>query len=246
MSFFERLPGDILLHDLLPQLALSDLLHLCKSNRQLNQICHSEKLWELKLKHDFPHINIIPPNWRDLYFSVKSGVYTAYPDAPPKVANLNWRQYHKLLKCARIYPTIHSKCSGPYRITDDWDPETYVGFMFIVPTITTFGMLITQINNSLTLHQLPFDHYNIVFSQEFIMAVINGKFYSSISTTKFRANTNYVFGPVTIHPLRLPRGGTLARYQSSLYSYDTNEVIFPVCDYLAGNRFQACYNPERD
>ncbi len=78
---------------------------------------------------------------------MESGVYTHYRDTPPKPININWRQYVKLLRCSYIYPVT-------YLIDQDNYNTKEIGWVFIIPTITTFSFLIQQINNLLSKNQI--------------------------------------------------------------------------------------------
>ena len=177
MEQFERIPVELLINEILPQMRLGDLLNLCQTDKYINQLCRNEKVWQLKLQHDFPNISHDhSDNWRDLYFYLESGVYTDYPDAPPKPNNISWRQYHRLLSCSYIHPIKYVGLKFP---------GTNLGYVFIIPTITTFKSFLTQINNLLMKNKLDYNYYNIRINDEFTIFNLNGSIYSPITSDQF-------------------------------------------------------------
>ena len=218
---FEQLPTDLLIYDILPKTPLPALLRLCQTDKNINQLCRNEKMWQLKLQYDFP--NIIPTNvnnWRDFYFQVESSVYTDFPDAPPKPINISWRQYHRLLRCSYIYPVNYRGNTIPY-------PGKHIGFLFIIPTITTFRSLITSIETLLSNNKVDIKHYFIDFINQISTIYIDGQLYSGVDSDQFQQQID--FGteyPILIRPLHVEFTRSLVLNQ---VPFNLNTIIVPKC-----------------
>ena len=54
LSYIDSLPRDIQF-ELLSQLSISELHAFCSTNKHLQSLCQNDRLWEQKVKKDFPH-----------------------------------------------------------------------------------------------------------------------------------------------------------------------------------------------
>lgn len=225
MEQFEQIPIDVLIYDILPRTPLSELMRLCRTNKYINNLCQNEQLWKQKLVYDFPHVdvpNTVSNGWKDFYFYIESGVYEHYPQAPSKPNNITWRQYYQLLLYSYIYPLIYRGSEIPY-------PGKKIGYIFIIPTLTTFKSLLLQINNLLINNNINIDDYYINFTDLFTSGAINGNFYSQISLDEFRTAIDTFDIEIKIRPPR-QEYNILNAFRANPIPYDLHIIILPNYD----------------
>lgn len=67
VTYLNKLPRDIN-NELLKQLSYPEIINLCKTNKQWNNICKDEKVWQILSNRDFPKLRpIFGGSFRKLY-----------------------------------------------------------------------------------------------------------------------------------------------------------------------------------
>lgn len=185
----KQIPTDVLLYDILPSLSYSDLISLCQSNRDINQLCQNEKLWEMKLRQDFP-------------------------DAPMKPNNVTVKKYYQLLTCALIIPIEFAK-----------EKEQKIGHIFIIPTITTFRSVLSQIDDLLIKNSLNYIDYSINFDYFPTILNKNGIIYSRGSLHYLIKSITSV-GKILVQPIEF---GPIVFLQNRSITDEIDELLLPIC-----------------
>jgi hypothetical protein len=79
-SQLELFPDEILLHEILLKLSLTELSRLCRSSRRFQRLCNNDELWRVKIGREYPgypnYLNLSYYNfYRFLYESLAIPVY---------------------------------------------------------------------------------------------------------------------------------------------------------------------------
>lgn len=176
----ENFPPEILISQILPKMPLPQLLSLCQSNMYFNELCKDEQLWRTKIELDYPNnFTNTTKSFKQTYFD-KSKYYDhmiekEYPLAlsqkPSSLLNIDF--YH-LLKCSYIYLlTIPER--GHNKL---------IGFLYIIPKITTLSLLISHINTILHNNNIWARNYMILINDQIRITYLSSDVYLNTSLSE--------------------------------------------------------------
>lgn len=73
MNYYQTLPNEIIVNNILTKLSIYDLLNLSKVDVRFSTLCREEKIWILKSKIEYP--NTIKPKiftWKEYYLCMRN------------------------------------------------------------------------------------------------------------------------------------------------------------------------------
>lgn len=73
---FKNIHEAVLINEILPRLSLTELVHLCITNKYIAKICNNDHMWKNKTFYDYPNVRVtskpIGLKWKDFYYRLKN------------------------------------------------------------------------------------------------------------------------------------------------------------------------------